>query len=336
VPEFLKLSKDDRKAILSEGGGRLGRLSNVLEKDIWVCWVLDRLFKMPGALQMAFKGGTSLSKAFGAIARFSEDVDVSIDYRALKEVNPFGLSGAMQNKLRKELQELVAAHVKNVVQPYFHAELEQAFGAGSATLEIQGDQADTLVVRYPSALDAGDGYMPDAIRIEFGGRNVTDPKSIRTISADLANEFSELEFPKAETPVLNLERTFWEKATLIHEACSRAGVRDSANRLSRHWYDVDRLLALEAGQGALRDLALLEDVVKHKAVFFPSKTYEDCLKGNLRLVPEGDLRKHLEADYRKMVDAGMFYKEPPKMDKLMERLSEMASAVNKARTSSGK
>lgn len=328
VPEFLYLSKDERKSILSEGGARMGRLPNVLEKDVWVCWVLDRLFKMPGGLRMAFKGGTSLSKAYNAIARFSEDIDVTIDYRELTRVDPFGLTKNKQNKLRNELQELVADHVRTVVHPYFRTELEQSFGAGVVTLEIQGDQSDTLALHYPSALEGGNGYVRDAVRIEFGGRNVADPRSVRKITTDLANEFRNLDFPMAEVPVLHLERTFWEKATLIHVECSRDAIRNNAERLSRHWYDLDRLHTLDLGQAARKDLALLEDVVRHKTVFFPTNAYESCLNGALRLVPEGELRKHLEADYREMVDAGMFYEEPPKLNKILERLSEMASAVN--------
>jgi hypothetical protein len=331
VPEFLKLSKDERQAILSEGGARMGRLPNVLEKDVWVCWVLDRLFRMPGALQMAFKGGTSLSKVYGAIARFSEDIDVTIDYRALTDIDPFGLSNNKKAQLCKELQERVAKHIASVVYPYFKTELDQEFGKGTAPLEIQGDVANQLVIRYPSALDGGGGYVVDAVRIEFGGRNITDPQSRRNIIADLANVFPDLELPKAEAAVLHLERTLWEKATLIHVECSREP-RENADRLCRHWYDLDRLYVLDAGQEALKHHGLLEDVVKHKAVFFPTKFYENCLNGKLQLVPEGGLRKQLEADYGQMVGAGMFYTAPPKFDEILGRLSEMQSTINKARS----
>ena len=330
MPEFLSLSKEERQGILSEGGARMGRLPNVLEKDVWVCWVLDRLFKMPGALQMAFKGGTSLSKVYGAIARFSEDIDVTIDYRALTDVDPFGLSNTRKARLREELQKLVAKHIESVVYPYFKAALTNDFGEYAASLEIQGEDADQLVVRYPSAFDSGGGYLADSVRIEFGGRNVTEPQSRRGITADLAGEFPEIEFPKADAPVLHMERTLWEKATLIHVECNREP-RENADRLSRHWYDLDRLYVLEAGQLALKDHGLLEDVVKHKRVFFPTKFYDGCLSGKLQLVPEGKLRKQLDADFGRMVGAGMFYIAPPKFDEILGRLSEMQSTINKAR-----
>ena len=329
MPEFLKLPKEERQSILSEGAARMGRLSNVLEKDVWVCWVLNCLFKMPEALQMAFKGGTSLSKVYGAIARFSEDIDVTIDYRALTSVDPFGLSNTKKAQLREELQGKVAKHVKDLVYPYFQKQLVNEFGEGIASVEVQGGDADQLVIRYPSAFDGG-GYLADAVRIEFGGRNVTDPQSRRAITADLAGVFSEIEFPKAEAPVLHMERTLWEKATLIHVACSREP-RENADRLCRHWYDLDRLYVLEAGRQALKDHGLLEDVVKHKSVFFPTKFYDSCLSGKLLLVPEGALRKQLEADFGQMVGAGMFYTAPPKFDEILGRLSEMQSTINKAR-----
>lgn len=332
MPEFLKLPKDERQAILSESGARTGRLPNVLEKDVWICWVLNRLFAMPGALRMAFKGGTSLSKVYGAIARFSEDIDVTIDYRALKNIDPFSLSNTKKAQFREELQQLVARHIKSVVYPYFTAQLTGDFGEGVASVEIQGEEADQLIVRYPSALDSDGGYLTDTVRIEFGGRNVTDPQSRRVITADLAEIFPEIEFPKAEAPVLHMERTLWEKATLIHVECSREP-RENADRLCRHWYDLDRLYVLEAGQQALNDHALLEDVVKHKSVFFPTKFYDSCLNGKLQLVPERELRKKLEADFGQMVGAGMFYATPPKFDEILDRLSEMQSITNKARQS---
>ena len=330
VPEFLKLSKEERQGILSEGGARMGRLPNVLEKDVWVCWALDHLFRMPGALQMAFKGGTSLSKVYGAIARFSEDIDVTIDYRALTSVDPFGLSNTKKAELRDELQKKVAKHIEDLVHPYFQKELANELGEGIASVEIQGEDADHLVIRYPSAVDGGGEYLADAVRIEFGGRNVTDPQSRRGITADLAGVFPEVEFPKAEAPVLHMERTLWEKATLIHVECSREP-RENADRLCRHWYDLDRLYVLEAGQEALKDHGLLEDVVKHKSVFFPTKFYHSCLSGKLQLVPDGELRKQLEADFGQMVGAGMFYAAPPKFDEILHRLSEMQATINKAR-----
>jgi hypothetical protein len=331
VPEFLKLPKEEREAILSEGGARLGRLPNVLEKDVWICWILSQLFTMPGGLRMAFKGGTSLSKIYGAIARFSEDIDVTIDYRALKNIDPFSLSNTKKAQLREELQQLVAKHIEDVIYPYFKAKLAENFAENAVSLEIQGEDADQLVVRYPSALDGGGGgYLADAVRIEFGGRNVTDPQSRRIITADLSDVFRQIDFPRAQAPVLHMERTLWEKATLIHVECSREP-RENADRLCRHWYDLDRLYVLEAGQQAIKDHTLLEDVVKHKTVFFPTKFYDACLTGKLRLVPGEALKKQLEIDYRQMIDAGMFYSPPPKFDEVLARLAEMQSTINKAR-----
>ena len=127
-----------------------------------------------------------------------------------------------------------------------------------------------------------------------------------------------------------MERTLWEKATLIHVECSREP-RENADRLCRHWYDLDRLYVLETGQRAVKVHGLLEDVVKHKSVFFPTKFYDNCLDGRFLLVPEGQLRKQLDADFVQMVAAGMFYAVPPKFDEILGRLSEMQSTINSAR-----
>ena len=115
---FLRLPRADRADILNGLAPRLGRAAVVLEKDVWVCWVLAQIFGMPGALPMAFKGGTSLSKVFDAIYRFSEDVDITIDYRSLDSTDPFGISKAQQKKLSEILGKQLDVHLREKVMPH--------------------------------------------------------------------------------------------------------------------------------------------------------------------------------------------------------------------------
>jgi hypothetical protein len=182
--EFLLLSREDRNAILNKVSEKLGRASVVIEKDVWVCWVLDAMSSIPRPLPMAFKGGTSLSKVFNAIGRFSEDIDITIDYQALGEgFDPFAV-GVSRTKLKlfaETLKEKVCAHVRDVIVPHFEHLLGEQFGHGAVKVVVGNDGQD-IRIYYPTALDAGEGYIGDSILVEFGGRNTTEPREQHVIS----------------------------------------------------------------------------------------------------------------------------------------------------------
>jgi len=159
--------------------------------------------------------------------------------------------------------------------------------------------------------------------------NLTRPG--HEISPDMVPLLKELEFPKARVQVLSPVRTFWEKATLIHVECNREEFRTGAERLSRHWYDLAMLARHPVGKSALAQRALLDDVVKHKKVFFSAAhaRYDKCLTGGLRLVPGEDFVRNLRADFEAMVSAGMFYgEEPPTFGEIIKRLRELERAIN--------
>lgn len=329
---FLHLPAEERSQILRALAPQMGRTAVVLEKDVWVCWVLQHLFTMPGRLPMAFKGGTSLSKVFRAIERFSEDVDITLDYRWLDaSLDPFqeGLSGRQLRKLSDELKGFVRGHAYGVAAPYFIDLLEGQFGPGAGRIELSED-GEQLRVHYPSALDAAGGYVSDSVLLEFGGRNITEPNETHEIRPDIAEYLSELEMPVATVSVLSPERTFWEKATLMHVACNRGEFRANAERLSRHWYDLARLADQEIGPRALSRRDLLADVVRHKKVFYSAgyANYDACLTGQLRLLPDADVLPALQDDFSHMLEAGMFIGEPPSFDVITERLRRLEVEIN--------
>jgi len=189
---------------------------------------------------------------------------------------------------------------------------------------------ENVWVHYPSALEERDEYVKDAVMLEFGGRNSIDPNERHTVVPYLA-VLSTMEFPSAAVTVLAPERTFWEKATLIHAELNRSEFRSGSQRLSRHWYDLDQLAQRDIGQRALRDHSLLEDVVKVKKVFYRSGHANDdlCATGGLLLVPtDREVEKSLQDDYDQMVSAGMFHGDPPKFSEILERLADLASRIN--------
>lgn len=328
---YLAIPREDQADILSALAPKLGRAPEVLEKDVWVCWVLEQLFTMPERGEMVFKGGTSLSKAYRAIERFSEDVDVTLDYRGHEtKFDPFakGASKARQKGFGEELKARVAEFVAGHVAPRLRDALQAVVGA-EGRVEADHD-GETLRLFYPRAIAGAGGYQLDHVLIEFGGRNVTDPSEEVVITPDIAEHVPYLAFPAAKVRVLSPRRTFWEKATLIHVECNRGRLRAGAERLSRHWYDVVKLAATEHGEGALADREVLADVVKHKQVFYNASyaRYDECLAGSLRLVPGPDDLAGLEADYKAMVTSGMFYGEPMAFADLLLALRELEARIN--------
>ncbi len=327
---FLRLTLNEQAEILNTLAPELGRNAGVLEKDVWVCLVLQHLFQMPDRLQMAFKGGTSLSKAFDAINRFSEDVDVTLDYRGLdNSIDPFdpGISRTRAGKFSESLKDFVKQHVHDMVVPHLQARLQA--NVEGARVEAC-DDGEEVRVFYPSALDRAGDYLRESVLIEFGGRNITEPNEEHQLRPYIAERLPDLELPSATVTVLAPERTFWEKATLIHAECHRPDPKAKADRLSRHWYDLARLSDHDIGNNAIGNRALLAEVVKHKEVFFrySFSNYSACLNGALRLVPDEPLLKALEVDLRAMIDGGMFYGDAPTFGAIIDRLRALETTIN--------
>jgi hypothetical protein len=324
---FLQLSAEEQADILQTYAGKLGRRTEHLEKEVWICWVLQGLFGMPGRLPMAFKGGTSLSKVYGAIRRFSEDVDVTIEYTSLdNSIDPFDTktSRTACDKYTEILRVRLAEHTNKVIRPHFETLLSQLSEKPTNPLKISAD-GEKLFIPYPSRFG-----KDESVLLEFGGRNVILPNEERHLRPYIAAELPDLHFPEATVRVLSPSRTFWEKATLIHVACNRANPKLDADRQSRHWHDLAILADHEIGKTALPDRQLLADVAKHKSVFFRASyaNYEACVSGGLRLIPDGALRDALHLDYDKMIADGMFESEPLSFDSIITRLDKLEKEIN--------
>lgn len=333
MPEFLRLSTGEQADILSGMAAKTGRSAQVLQKDVWVCWALMELFGRKSAIRMAFKGGTSLSKIFQAIHRFSEDVDVTLDYRDLcpdMSIDPFadGTSKSKKKSFGEQLKMRVREYIHQDLMPPISASfIELTNGEGRVEVSEDGER---VKLHYPSGLISGADYVGDWILLEFGGRNVTEPNGPHKITAAIAGELPTVAFPEAEVMVLSPERTFWEKATLIHVACHRQG-EFSAERISRHWYDLAMLYRIDIGKNALSNRALLNDVVRHKKVFFDASyaNYDACLTKGFRLVPDEPLFSGLRQDYSTMESSGMFDSPPPSFEEIVGALKEIEDTINR-------
>ena len=332
---FLSLSTRERGDILRTLAAHTGRPALILEKDIWLCWVLGALFAIPDRHPMAFKGGSSLSKVYRIIDRFSEDVDITLDYRAFDDgFDPFapGVSRSGIKRFSHRLRTYVKTYIRDVVVNALTAASEDLATASGHAIQIV-DDGETVRVAYPSAVEKSTGCLRSEILLEFGGRNVIEPNMQHTIVPDIAALVPDLDYPTASVTVLSASRTFWEKATLIHVECHRRRLADRPDRLSRHWFDMACLASHDVGRAALVDRVLLEDVVRLKKIFFNASYahYDRCLDGRLRLVPDDDQLPGLRADYDAMRTAGIVGDGAPDFESLVERIRDVETRANGSR-----
>ena len=200
VEAFLSLAARDRKDTLETAAARLGRPAFILEKDVWLCWVLQALFAMPAHHPMAFKGGTSLSKVYGVIDRFSEDVDITLDYRAFDGAfDPFApdVSRSRIERLSRHLSSSVAAYLRDIVGPALAAAAAGITTSGQHTVRVD-DDGERVWFAYPSAVENPVGYLKSEVLLEFGGRNTIDPNERHEIVPDVAGSTDGLAYPAAE------------------------------------------------------------------------------------------------------------------------------------------
>jgi hypothetical protein len=332
---FLRLDAKDRLDALGVAADWLGRPAHLLEKDVWVVWAIQQLFGSPIGTNLVFKGGTSLSKAYQVIDRFSEDVDLTFDIRALIPDLLEGREDAMpatsseERRWSKRVRQALPEWVAGTIQPILQQAIDQE--GVDARLRIDGDK---LFVDYPH-LAQGTGYVSPSVMLEFGARSTGEPASPRDIVCDAASVIEGVEFPAARPRVMHAERTFWEKATAIHVFCLQNRMR--GDRFSRHWHDVARLDDAGIAAVAIEDRALATAVARYKTMFFAEKAadaawidYGTATSGHLQLVPGGDALKALADDYGRMVEDGLLASTPEPFGDLMDRCADIARKANAA------
>jgi hypothetical protein len=343
MDDVARLPITDRMDLFSATARRRGLTAEIIEKDFWVCWTLKRLFTLPDPpAGLLFKGGTSLSKVFGVVERFSEDVDLSFNRAELGFGGDSDPLNATTGKKRKHGLEALTETCQRIIREKLLPQLVAVFGAAlgespSAAwgVELAKDDPDgqTLLFRYPVAnrSRAADepAYIQPAVRLEIGARSDHWPAVEATVVSYAAVEFPDLfREPGCNVHALAAGRTFWEKATILHMWHHAPADKKFRDRQSRHYYDVVQLYGHELGIAAVKDTDLLLKVARHKEVFFPAAwaRYADAKPGTLRIVPPDARLPELEEDYRKMQE--MIFGEPPAFERLLEVLREIERHVN--------
>src|SRR5690554_2080096 len=224
MDRFLKLSQQDRIDTFSKAEVDIGLSEDIIEKDFWVCWTLKELFSMDVIKgNLTFKGGTSLSKVYKVIDRFSEDIDVSIEraYLGFKDdKDPANVGTKQAKRLLEELGEACQKFVRGDLLSKLEAEIELKLGLKGWKLEIDEDDNDgqTILFTYPKITSKKSNYIRPVVKIELGARSDHWPVSMQKIAPYVAEILpAPLNQMGTEIRVLNIERTFWEKATILHK-----------------------------------------------------------------------------------------------------------------------
>ncbi|QVY64610.1 nucleotidyl transferase AbiEii/AbiGii toxin family protein [Polaribacter sp. Q13] len=327
MKNFIKLSKKDKINIFNQTSERSGLPSSAVEKDWWVTLSLNIIFSLPYANQIVFKGGTSLSKAWNLIERFSEDIDLVIDRKHLGFEGE--LSKTQVKKLRKASFNFIGTEFYNDI----NNELIK-LGVTDYELVVQetkNTDTDPLIIelRYKSLTEESD-YLKPRVLIEVGARSLMEPVDNKAIISIVSSAFSELPFAEKEItiPVVSPKRTFLEKIFLLHEEFQKETKFIRVERMSRHLYDLEKLMDSAHGIEALKDTVLYAIIVEHRKNFNAIRgiDYANHIPKSINIIPPEETIKDWEKDYKTMQES-MFYGDTIIFDKLIERITELNTRI---------
>lgn len=320
-----RLPADDRRELFVRTAEQMKVQPAIVEKDFWVCWILDILFQSSQwRNKMVFKGGTSLSKVFGIINRFSEDIDLILDWRQLGIANdePWEKrSNTSQDAFCKEVNGKSNAYIAGEFVSSFAADLEENLGQNIPVAAKEG----IVTIAYPRAFSLD--YIRPEILLEIGPLAEWVPHAQFEITSYAAEKFPAL-FEKKSAQVIAIlaERTFWEKATILHQQAMTGKI---TNRYSRHYYDLAQMARHQVKEKAIVKIKLLNEVVAFKQWFYrsPKARYDLAVPGSFKLVPSQELLPDLARDYRQMKE--MIFDEPPSFESIVDTLRLLEEEINR-------
>jgi hypothetical protein len=340
--EFVKLEKKERSQAFRIASEKLGYPAYVIEKDFWVTYILDTLFnRVNHKHRILFKGGTSLSKCYKLIDRFSEDIDLSLHMADLgfKGDKAPSIVAEKESKsaAKRAIEDLKVAgevFLENIILVLLKEKIIEDLGLiENWNLLLDDSNAENLLFHYPKSLEDdeyGNKYVKPVVLIETGTKSEHIPSEEIEINSLLEDAISEIH-SKAVVKVLSPKRTFWEKVTLLHAENNINRIERVKERLSRHLYDIVMLSRSPIGAEAINDIALLDTVAKHKSFYYRSNAakYDEAKVGTLKIVPKGEILKAFRVDYEKM--RSMFAGEIIEFYVIIEELQILENEINKRR-----
>lgn len=345
--EIIRASPENRRDLFLRSSLRLGTTLQNIEKDFWVCWTLDVLFNglSSGTPRLLFKGGTSLSKAYGLISRFSEDIDITVFRNDIGQ----GISVEELEKLSGKKRQAQLAAIKESCREFILGDLRREFEAVIAAssgsphesgqrVQITADDTDhdgqTLLVSYPTVANQSGHYIRSAVKIETGAKSALEPHRSAVITPYVAPDAPDLTLDVPNVTTIEAERTFWDKVIMLHGQRSwfarRGTIRQEGHRVSRHYYDLHQLLQSSVADAALADVQLAIECARHARTFFNTPDFDlsHAMPGTLAIAPTDEMLGPLRRDYDAMT--GMIFGEVPRFDDVIASIKDLESRTNAA------
>lgn len=329
----------DRLDLFLATANRIGAPVGNVEKDFWVCWTLNSLYheRPAGEPRLLFKGGTSLSKGYDLIKRFSEDIDVTVFRDDLEEPASVEELEALSNKKRRAkldaIRDACRAYITGPLREFLAAQLADATnGTGRVEIDEADHDGQTLLLWYPEVEPRDGAYVRPAIRLESGAKSALDPHGPLTITPYVAEEAPGIDLAVPDVTTIEATRTFWDKVVIAHGLRRwyerRGELRQEGQRVSRHYYDLHCLMQSETGKAALADLDLGADCVRHARMFFDRPDYDlaSAVPGSFAIEPAPKMVDALARDYANTT--AMIFGAPPSFDDILASARQIERELN--------
>ena len=335
--DWLKNLNDASRLISITEASRISGISaKAIEKDWWVTLSLKLVFNTPYAKHFAFKGGTSLSKGWQLIDRFSEDIDISLSSEAVGIAYAESPSKTFVEQLRRagcsftsnELMEALKAEFRNNEVPENLYSIE----AEPVRANMPDTDPQTLYVNFVSLFDPNP-YLPDRVKIEFSIRSLKEPSIKRSMRSLLVTHFSNENYIEGNCEVLTIlpQRTLIEKMLLLHEEYNRdERAKMRTERMSRHYYDLFQLSRQDFSTSTLQNNEFIEEIIEHRKYYSRLKRfdYTTLKRGSILIIPSDDILKSLELDYE-IMRAEMIYGNPPTFEEIIQAMKNLQNEINR-------
>ena len=332
---LINLNDASRLTSINEASRISGISAKAIEKDWWVTLSLKLLFNSPYARHFAFKGGTSLSKGWQLIDRFSEDIDISLSSEAVNIEYAEKPSKTFVEQLRRagcfftsnELMEALKAEFRSSQVPENLYSIE----AEPIPVDMPDTDPQALYVNFVSLFDPNP-YLPDRVKIEFSVRSLKEPSIKRSMRSLLDTHFPNENYIEENCEVLTIlpQRTLIEKMLLLHEEYNRDELaKMRTERMSRHYYDLFQLSRQNFSSVTLRNNDFIEEIIEHRKYYSRLKRfdYSTLKRGRISIIPPADILKALEQDYA-IMKAEMIYGNPPTFEKIIQAMKNLQDEIN--------
>jgi len=324
------LEESQRLDIYSLAHEQSGISQMVLEKDWWVSAVLRALFTLPYAENLSFKGGTSLSKCYNLIERFSEDIDIAINREYL------GFVGTLsKTQISDRLRRAACSFVREKLQVDLQKQLETnglnptEFSVKVNITPITTTDPEIIEVHYKTLF--ADKYIQPVVKLEISGRSMNEPVQKVVLQSNLDEIFPNTPFTEKpfEINAVVPERTFWEKICLLHEEFAKPQETVRTKRMSRHLYDLEKMMDTSIAESALKDKGLYNSIVEHRRIFIGLKgfDYSTLSTKTIKIFPPDSIIAQWQEDYETMQHT-MIYGESLSFNMLIDRIKQLNERIN--------